>query len=523
MKTQRLFTVLALSLGLVPLLILLAGLHTAHAGLTGPLRYVATTGRNVIGTGPIYAMNYCLSSADPCRTVQHAVDRATSGDTILVATGVYTGVQARDGMTQVVRVAKSVAIRGGYTTTNWSASLPLIQPTTLDAQGLGRVVAITGSVAPTLDGLVIAHGNAAGQAADCPTIHGTSSGCGGGIFIYAASPLIVNNIITNNVASAAASGTGYGGRLYLKNAHGAVISGNVVISNVANLSGFGDGGGLYLDRSNAQVRANQILDNYATKIDSTGWGGGISVFYEAPTVEGNVLRNNWVSLPGTKYPGAALYLWNDSGTYAGNQIAENHGESAILLNRSQSRFESNRVICNSTAIGVELFNGTRAGPTLVNNIVARSGMMTIRAEGQSGQALKATLIHNTLVGPGAGYGVYVAGHATLFMTNTIAVSATWGITNVSPASAIVSADHTLFWANTYPGVPGTHPVNGNPRFVNPAGGDYHLGPGSAALDVGATTAITTDIDGDTRPLGLAPDVGADEGRFVYLPLALRSY
>jgi len=217
MQTRRLTTVLALGLGLAPLLALLLALSTSRADAAGSPRYVATTGRDLIGTMPPYLINNCLSSADPCRTVQHAVNRADPGDEIRVATGIYTGVQASSGMTQAVYIAKSVTIRGGYTTTNWSASFPLTQPTTLDAQGLGRVVVITSSVAPTLDGLVIARGNAAGQAIDCPFIHGAASGCGGGIFVYAASPLIVNNIITNNVASAAASGTGYGGGLYLKN------------------------------------------------------------------------------------------------------------------------------------------------------------------------------------------------------------------------------------------------------------------------------------------------------------------
>jgi hypothetical protein len=371
MRTKHLIICLALGLGLAPLLFLLATLHTSHASSpVEQVRYVATTGRDSIPLGGgFFTPNNCLDSADPCRTVQRATDAAAPDDQIRVAAGIYTGVRARDGMTQVLHIAKSVTIRGGYTTTNWGASFPLTQPTTLDAQGLGRVVAITGSVAPTLDGLVIAHGNAAGQAADCPTIHGTPSGCGGGIFIYAASPLIVNSTITDNVASAAAgaTGTGYGGGLYLKNAHGAVISGNVIISNVASLTGFGDGGGLYLDHSDAQVCANQVLDNYATKINTSGWGGGISAFSGAPTIENNVLRGNWVNPSGTNYPGAAIYLWNDSGTYSGNQITENHGQSAIFLSRGQPRLESNQVISNATAIGVELFSGPGAATRHAGN------------------------------------------------------------------------------------------------------------------------------------------------------------
>jgi len=302
-----------------------------------------------------------------------------------------------------------------------------------------------------------------------------------------------------------------------------VISSNVVISNVARLTGFGDGGGLYLNTSSAQVRSNQILNNYATLQATNCWGGGISAYYGAPTVEGNVLRGNWVNPSGTNYSGAAIYLWNDSGTYSGNQITENHGQSTIFVSRGQARLEGNQVISNATTIGIELFNGPGVA-TLVNNIVARSGTQVIRAEGQSGQALTATLIHNTLVGPGGGSGAYVAGYTTLIVTNTIAVSATWGITNVSPVSATVIADHNLFWANTYPGIQGTNPVNGNPRFVNPAAGDYHLGPGSAAIDAGVDARVTTDIDGDPRPIGALPDIGADERRmYVYLPLVLRNW
>lgn len=80
----------------------------------------------------------------------------------------------------------------------------------------------------------------------------------------------------------------------------------------------------------------------------------------------------------------------------------------------------------------------------------------------------------------------------------------------------------LFWANDEDGIRGTNPVDGDPAFTDPDGGDYHLSGGSAAVDVGVLAGIDTDIDGDARPLGSAPDIGADEARFVFLPLVLRS-
>jgi hypothetical protein len=61
--------------------------------------------------------------------------------------------------------------------------------------------------------------------------------------------------------------------------------------------------------------------------------------------------------------------------------------------------------------------------------------------------------------------------------------------------------------------------------VDPAGGDYHIGPDSAAIDRGIDAGITCDIDGDHRPVGSRYDLGADEGGAWpysgYFPIILR--
>ena len=65
-------------------------------------------------------------------------------------------------------------------------------------------------------------------------------------------------------------------------------------------------------------------------------------------------------------------------------------------------------------------------------------------------------------------------------------------------------------------------------LVNPAGGDYHIGPGSAAYNRGTDAGVATDMDGDPRPDSCFPDLGADElitglvCRRVYLPVVLRN-
>jgi hypothetical protein len=271
-----------------------------------------------------------------------------------------------------------------------------------------------------------------------------------------------------------------------------------------------------------------VLSNAATTTDAVGEGGGIYGGPDDVLIQGNVVAGNRTNSAGVGR-GAGLYQYGGFAHYLGNQVQGNYGSDAVELQYSQARFEGNQVVDNATSEGICLTSGSGGGPTLVNNVVARSGSRTLSVYGyDASSVLTATLLHNTLVGAGSGYGVY-GSYAALYLTNTIVASVTWGITNTTPASSTVLADHTLFWATTYPGIQGTNPVlNRDPAFVNPAGGDYHLSAGSGAIDAGAPTPVTTDIDGEPRPDCVFWDIGADEVQGspcwqVRLPLVLRHY
>ena len=143
------------------------------------------------------------------------------------------------------------------------------------------------------------------------------------------------------------------------------------------------------------------------------------------------------------------------------------------------------------------------------------------------------LLHTTIARNrgGDGSGVYVDYPGSVAMTNTILVTQTVGVTVT--AGSWATLEGTLWgsgaWANgTNWGsdgniVTGTVNVFGDPGFVDPAAGDYHIGPGSAAIDAGVNAGVMFDIDNQPRPYH-APDLGADEYwppgvlKYLYLPL-----
>jgi hypothetical protein len=173
---------------------------------------------------------------------------------------------------------------------------------------------------------------------------------------------------------------------------------------------------------------------------------------------------------------------------------------------------------------------------LYNNIVAGNRLSTGSGVGSGINVFSQTAFfaHTTVAQNrgGQGPGIFVSGDTLAIMANTILVSHTVGIRVGQQSQAVLAG--TLWgagsWANETPwqvhpaGDLATSTVNvwDYPRFQDPEGWDYHLGPGSAAIDAGVGDFVSHDIDDDSRPMGSAPDIGADEAWvWVFLPLVLR--
>ncbi|MBN1872937.1 MAG: right-handed parallel beta-helix repeat-containing protein [Anaerolineae bacterium] len=309
--------------------------------------------------------NSCMVSHEPCCSVQGALNKASGGDIINVAQGVYT-----DGIGTVAFITQNVKLYGG-----WNTSFTIcdadVYPSILDAQGKGPVIILIGlnnpdPISPEIKGFVVINGN--GTNVEYCTASRTG-GCGGGIFGINVTPFILGNIIAHNVATT--HSIGYGGGIHLEGSvSGGLIEGNVISNNMAAISstdyisgwgggislyftsvlirdnvivnniasasrGQGFGGGIVLHHSTAQVVANEVISNIAGTLSPSptwsGAGGGISVVQSndgKASIISNTFKNNIASLSGHGF-GGAIQIGNSNVLVSGNQLISNIGSIAL--------------------------------------------------------------------------------------------------------------------------------------------------------------------------------------------------
>jgi len=475
------FTTLLLSsaCGMAMLVLLLLSSQVGAAQADPGVLYVASAG-DCGGGFPCYA------------TIQAAVDAAAPGDEIRVAGGVFSDIHARPRrdvittgvVTQTVYISKTLTLRGGYSS-DFSSWDPNGHPTTLDPQSCGRGIYITGSIAPTIEGLRITNGDATGLGGYEYYGHYDA---GGGIYVITATATLTNNLVSD-------SNAGAGGGVCMIDSAG-TLAGNLISGNQVTKNG----GGLLLYQGAANVSRNTITAN-----TSAVMGGGLYLFYANGAVTDNTVTHN-----GCGMNGGGIFVAAGNPGFSGNIIAGNtaYRGGALSLWYSDSRLTNNVIADNKASeSGCGLWIGG-SQPHLLHTTIARN----------SG---------------GDGSGVFITDdggsvRSIVVMTNTIVISHTVAVSVTAHNTASLNG---VLWFNTPTTVYGAGATvtvenqhTGDPAF---AADGYHLTAGSAARSKGVAAGILTDIDEQPRPAA-SPDLGADqywppeELSRVYLPALLRT-
>ncbi len=379
------------------------------------------------------------------------------------------------------------------------------------------------------------------------------SGYGGGLGTYKGSLQLLNSNFINNTAGGLT--TGYGGGLHLRTAN-AILSHNHFANNNTSPNGeVGRGGAIEISYLwGSELTANRFENNHCT-----GWscfGGAISAENFGPLrMQDNQFVSNTAGgvggalyLSGPSLPASMVVLRNN---LVQANLANTNGGGAHLtgtVDLLYNRFINNHA--NQSGGGIYLREASSAdtGTAIVDGNLLKGNSAAVdggglRLETTFSQGLKIlvsnmAVLNNSAGGKGGGIYIYrytnapttfyqltlsgntagdqstiYHGGGKLVISNTILSNGVVGIDNRGVLglnrvlfSGLVTNTKTIYYGVVNPNIT----FSGNPAF---AADGYHLTASSAAIDGGGASGLLTDIDGQPRMLGMAPDLGADESPY----------
>jgi len=214
--------------------------------------------------------------------------------------------------------------------------------------------------------------------------------------------------------------------------------------------------------------------------------------------------------------------------------------------------ESDHLIEHNKIIGISLFGGIKlhsqfshlGNSTVRNNLIVGSDEWGMTIQAASGMRIfNNTIYSSSRKSLAAWFGKLITDQHGAFENNEIRNNIFWGVVRLPGAAGPRASMMNTFSNNIYfnpassavlvfangdtiernelaekwlssPRVTGD--ANKDPKLVNPYFrawndyGDFHLAPGSEAIDAGTEVGTTNDLDGRSVPFGAAPDIGAYE-------------
>jgi hypothetical protein len=185
----------------------------------------------------------------------------------------------------------------------------------------------------------------------------------------------------------------------------------------------------------------------------------------------------------------------------GCNIHDNGGSGPVHLDHNiyiqgQGHVIANCRIANApNGFDVQIYPSSDHIIVTENTIVGAALDGIILGSDGGGTTSNLTVVNNVVAFNGR-YGISTYWGGTVGTGNLATKNVVWGNT-----SGQLVGNGITYTANTV----------ADPRFVNRAGGDFHLQTGSPAIDGGQVEyALPDDLDGAGRPQGAGPDIGTYE-------------
>jgi len=448
------------------------------------------------------------SQANPCNLTT-ALSTATGSDNIYLASGNYTS-----SGDEVVHIDKNIALLGGWDGTTNS---PAIRDTTLHVsviygQSVRRGIFIEPDLSVIIDGLSIV---------SCE--HNES---GAGLYDENATLLRLNDVtFFGNFAYSSELHSGYGGGAYIKG--GIVNIDNSSFIKNAVSSPLPHGGALVILEANSTIK-NSLFQENDGWVDSALYVKGVIPLNSSTLLlQNNIFISNGMRTSiAEKTSGYNIFtIANIIAEVYDNTITNNKSQHGDLINFSSSSFSFSRntISNNSAKWSAALYVSGSPTFQVVNNIIVDNNSTSQddypAVHILSSQGLFA---QNTIANNNTDFALLLGNVGSsstddIGMVNNIITGHPVGIHAVQDSKLGI---YSTLWGEGASengiNLEGTGTIThvtdivGNPAFVNPANGDYHISSNSAAKNAGEVSGISTDIDGDLRPNGGAYDIGADE-------------
>jgi len=263
------------------------------------------------------------------------------------------------------------------------------------------------------------------------------------------------------------------------------------------------GGGIWVGNGTPLINNTVVSNN-----TSAHRGGGIAISYASPTIQDSLIANN-----AARDYGGGVEAWGPSQPIlVSTAIADNQARWAggvyvgdsVELDVSSSRIEGN-IAQQGAGMQVAYATLTMTNTFVVDNRATAGGPGGMQFWYASGRLVNVTIADNQASdGPGGiNFGTGDPGRQLTILNSIL-------FFNGGDDLSCSSGSCGVTYSDTSEGIAGTGNSSADPRFVNRAAGDYHLGTGSPAIDAGTSDgAPPVDFEGDPRPVGEV-DMGADE-------------